>query len=272
LRAYFKDNIPSIKLISDDELSKFKKWFLKRHKGSPNTATDYLSKIAAVFKFAQEIKIISSSPLPPKFRGQWTDGTREVLSDADCIAIMNLDDSTLSRTELISKYSILVQMLTGMGYGDMESMTYENIKQDINRNQYLLEKERNKTKVEFKVYTTENARYMVDKLIQLTSDEIKPFNLPGIDYANRQYKIIAKKAGIQINVTTYTLRHTYSVNFMDSDGRIEDLAENLGHKDLRTTQIYGKISKKRLSEKAVELQKKSIIHQLQTHQNKLIAV
>ena len=272
LAEYFNGEIPTISLISDIDLLNFRKWFLKKHSGSENTATDYLSKIAAVFKYAQELKILSISPLPTGFRGSWKEGKREVLSENDCLSLMNLDDSALSQTELVAKYSMLVQMLTGMGYGDMESMTYGNIKYDSTHKQYFLAKERNKTKVEFKVFTTENARYMIEKLIKLTGDEIKPFNLPTIDYANREYKVLAKKAGIPFNVTTYTLRHTYAVNFMDNDGRIEDLAENLGHKDLRTTQIYGKISKKRLAGKAVELQSKSIIHQLQTNHNNLKAV
>ncbi len=272
LNEYFNGNIPTINLISDTELLNFKKWFKKKHTCSNNTLTDYLSKIAAVFKYAQELKILSSSPLPRGFRGSWEEGKRQVLSEKECLSIMNIDDSTLSKTELVTKYSILVQMLTGMGYGDMESMTYENIKFDSNLKQYFLNKERNKTKVEFKVYSTANARYMIDKLIDLTGDASKPFNLPTIDYANRQYKIISQKAGIPFKVTTYTLRHTYAVNYMESDGRIEDLAENLGQKDLRTTQIYGKISKKRLAEKSKELQSKSIIHQIQSQHNNLKVV
>jgi integrase len=176
---------------------------------------------------------------------------------------MNLDDSLLSETEQVAKYCLLVQMLTGMGYSDMKALEHSNIILDQNENQYLIEKERNKTGVRFKVFLTDNAKHMVENLKRLTENSERPFNIPTIDYSLRMYKVIGKKAGIAVNITTYTLRHTFAVNFMENDGRIEDLAKILGHTLLKATQIYGKISNKRLAEKTKQLQTTSKIHQLQ---------
>jgi site-specific recombinase XerD len=76
------------------------------------------------------------------------------------------------------------------------------------------------------------------------------------------YKEIGIKAGIITNITTYTMRHTFSVDYMNNDGRLEDLAEMLGHANLKTTRIYGKISEKRLAGKTKHLESKSKMHQL----------
>jgi site-specific recombinase XerD len=130
-----------------------------------------------------------------------------------------------------------------MGYSDMKDLEHTNIKYDENQSQYYIEKERNKTGVTFKVFLTENGFFMLQQLIFLTGDDIKPINIPTIDYSLRMYKVIGKKVKIKTNITTYTLRHTFSVDYMEKDGRIEDLQKYLGHSNLKTTQIYGKISK-----------------------------
>ncbi len=272
LNQYFEGNLPHINLISDNDLTNFKRWFLKQHTGSENTATDYLSKVAAVFKYALESKILTANPLPPRFRGSWHESERPVITETECLAIIKLDDDSLSKTDQIAKYCLLVQILTGMGYGDMENLSYDNIKFDKEEQRGYIEKERNKTGVYFKVFSTSNAQQMIDKLIELTGDEKKPFNLPTLDYTNRRYKEIAKMADININVSSYTFRHSYSVIFLENDGRIEDLAKHLGHKDLRTTQIYGKVSNRRLAQKSRELESKSPIHQIHPTQKNLIAV
>ncbi len=106
------------------------------------------------------------------------------------------------------------------------------------------------------------AKYILDSLITLTSNDKNIINLPCIDYANRKtFQNISKKAGINQRITTYTLRHSFAINYMNNDGRLEDLQKMLGHTDLKTTQIYARISDKRLSNKMDLLESKSKIHQ-----------
>ncbi|MFT3910295.1 MAG: tyrosine-type recombinase/integrase [Ferruginibacter sp.] len=274
LNEYFNNKIPPINTISDTDLEAFKAWFLKTHKSKSdsngNGAVDYLSKIAAVFKYALRIKAITVSPLPPLFRGQWKDGNRKPLTEEECLAIIALDDSKLSMTQQVAKYCLLVQLLSGMGYGDMEEMTLDNLKYDNNECKHYIEKERNKTNVKFKVFLTDGALYAVNKLKELSGNDHKPFNLPTIDYSLRMYKEIGKAANVKTHITTYTMRHTFAVNFMENDGQLEDLQKILGHTNIKTTGIYGKISNKRLVRKTQELQQKSKMHQLPTINKKTI--
>jgi site-specific recombinase XerD len=271
LKEFYTDDIPTINQITTDDLEQFKNWVSKKY-SNRNTLTDYLSKVSSVIKFGVKLKIISVNPLPEKFRGSWEDGDRKVLSESECFKIMNLSEDKLSNTELVSKFCFMVQLLTGMGYSEMKNLTHEHIKYSENEDQYYIEKERNKTGIKFKIFLSENGLNYVNKLRELTGDSKRPFNIPSIDYSLRMYKDLGKKVGIKNNITTYTLRHTFSVNYMENDGRIEDLSKILGHSNLKTTQIYGKISNKRLSEKMRELEQKSKIHQIQKPHYKLHAV
>lgn len=60
---------------------------------------------------------------------------------------------------------------------------------------------------------------------------------------------LSKKAGIEINVSPHTLRHTFAVNYLRSNPEsLVELSTLLGHESLDTTSIYTIASKKRLKD------------------------
>ena len=61
------------------------------------------------------------------------------------------------------------------------------------------------------------------------------------DY-NRTLKVLQKMCSIHYNVNSHSLRHTFSTTVALSLGLpMETLSTVLGHTNLRTTMIYGKI-------------------------------
>jgi len=59
-----------------------------------------------------------------------------------------------------------------------------------------------------------------------------------IKKVNKWLKIIAEKAGIDTDLTTYVARHSYATVLKRSGVNIALIGETLGHSDLKTTQIY----------------------------------
>lgn len=65
---------------------------------------------------------------------------------------------------------------------------------------------------------------------------------------NAYLKEVADLCGINKKLTTHTARHTFATTvLLMNDVPMETAMELLGHTDIRTTQIYGKIVQKKVS-------------------------
>ena len=74
---------------------------------------------------------------------------------------------------------------------------------------------------------------------------------------NSYLKEVADLCGIKKKLTTHTARHTFATTVLIlNDVPMETAMELLGHTDLRTTQIYGKIVQKKVSNDMKELKDK----------------
>ena len=73
---------------------------------------------------------------------------------------------------------------------------------------------------------------------------------------NAYLKEIASLCGIEKNLTFHIARHTFATVFLELGISMESVKAMLGHSDITTTQIYGKITDKKLMEEMDNLKTK----------------
>jgi hypothetical protein len=102
--------------------------------------------------------------------------------------------------------------------------------------------------------TTEDSPYLFPFLegMKTGEDAYKEYNtvLGGF---NRRLKTLSESIGIRTRVTSYTIRHSFATTLKEQNVPIEMISELLGHKSIKTTQIYLK---------SFSLEKLSIVNKL----------
>ncbi len=96
----------------------------------------------------------------------------------------------------------------------------------------------------------------INKYIDIYFNEYKPADwlFPGMNpskhITERTAQAVAQnaftKAGITKKVSIHSLRHSFATHLLESGVDIRYIQDILGHKDIRTTELYTKVSKKNI--------------------------
>ena len=222
---------------------------------SGNTAMKYIKILKQVIKMSVENGWLASNPLSG-FKCTYEEPERDRLTMEELMIIYNKD---LDLERLIEVRDIyLFCCFTGFAYLDVHDLTAENIIIGIDGEKWI-SKNRTKTKSPERVPLLpialdiiekyKNNRYCVlhHKLLPVNSNQ----------RFNSYLKELACICGINKHLTTHTARHTFATTVtLENDVPLETVSQMLGHRSIRTTQIYAKITQKKISNNMNELKRK----------------
>ena len=212
---------------------------------SQNTAVSYFNKIKATLKQAYKDGILKTD-LNAKVRPIKAEETRrEYLT----IEELNTLVKTHCNNELL-KRSALFSALTGLRFSDIHKMVWSELEY-INGKGYFLNFDQKKTKgvevlpISEQAYSFTNGTPNPKDMKQ--DDKV----FKGLEYSAYQNKHLAEwigRAGITKYITFHCFRHTFATLQLFNGTDIYTVSKMLGHKDLKTTQIYAKIVDERKRE------------------------
>lgn len=143
---------------------------------------------------------------------------------------------------------------TGLSWTDMANLTKENLQTSFDGHLWI-KTNRQKTGTESNIRLLDVAKHIIEKYDGMTDDN-KLLPVPCYVNCKNSIKVIAKKCGIEKNVTWHMSRHTYATTVcLSNDVPIETLSKILGHRSIRTTQIYAKITAEKVSRDMEKLSK-----------------
>lgn len=204
-----------------------------------NTAVKYVKNLKTVINYAISQGWLEFNPLD-KWRGKLERVDKEYLTEAELKTISEKDFSNKRIGEVRDIFVFCCY--TGLAYSDVVKLTTENIVLGMNGKKQLNLK-RTKTDTIVKVPLLDQALAIIDNFKSHPFCQYTGRLLPV--KSNQKYNVYIKEiAGIcDINkvLTTHTARHTFATLMLTLGISMESVSSMLGHTNIKTTQIYGKI-------------------------------
>ena len=217
-----------------------------------NSAVSYFNKVKAALKQAYKDDLLQVDLNAKVSPIKSAETRREFLT----IEELNQLVLTPCNNELM-KRSALFSALTGLRFSDIQKMTWGEL-EHIKDQGYILNYSQKKT-------SGVEVLPISDQAYGLTKGAADPADMPskeavfkGLKYSAYHNKHLYQwlgAAGITKDITFHCFRHTFATLQLFNGTDIYTVSKMLGHKDLKTTQVYAKIvdSAKRAASEKIKL-------------------
>ncbi|MDH0660087.1 site-specific integrase [Empedobacter sp. GD03865] len=217
----------------------------KDTKLSQNTALSYFTKFKTALKqaFIDEILSTDINSRIKNIKEQETNRTYLTIEELNKLANTECKNDLLKRASIFSA-------LTGLRFSDVKNLSWKNVYKT--NDEYYINFIQKKTEgVEYSPISEQAFTLLGER----QKDSEKVFNgLKYSAYLNKQLTDWLKDAEITKDITFHSFRHTYATLQLANGTDLFTISKMLGHKNLKTTQIYAKIvneSKKQTTNKII---------------------
>ncbi len=210
----------------------------------PNTIDRDVKRLKAVIHLAQKLEIIKEDPFK-NFKSQTVVTHRSTLNVHEIATIEEL--SIENETMNLVRDAFLFMCYTGLSYSDLKNLSYSQIHQSIGSKR-IIKLQRHKTDEYCMVPLMDKAEQLISKYIQHPNKSSIDTVFPTISNQkmNQYLKLIMQLAGITKLITCHVARHSFATNSLEFNIPIETVSRMLGHTNIKTTQIYAKITETKL--------------------------
>lgn len=236
--------------VDDLFLERFKEYLLtcKARRGNKeralaqNTALSYFNKVRTAIKEAFNSRLLKENPVTRVKGIKAGDTHRQYLTFEELQLLVN------TPCEIpILKNAFLFSALTGLRFSDVKSLTWQQLKFAEGEGWHI----------QFIQQKTKGAEMLpiTDQAIKFTGERGLPESLifEGLMYSawhNIRLREWVMAAGITKKITFHCARHSFATLQLSMNTDIYTVSKLLGHKHLKTTEIYAKVIDKKKIEAA----------------------
>ena len=231
-------------------------FYLKSKKNCEhNTAIKYVVNFKKIIRIAYANEWISRDPFF-HWKATWKTKEKQYLTQVELDTLKN-KKLFLPRLELVRDIFVFC-CYTGLAYSDVKLLQSENIVIGINGDRWI-KMARKKTKAMSSIPLLPTAEKIIKKYSQHPQVVNGNVVLPVLtnQKSNAYLKEIADVCDINKNLTTHLARHTFATTVTLSKGvSIASVSKMLGHRSLKTTQIYAKVLDSKIADEMNMLKEK----------------
>ena len=207
---------------------------LDKRQLSQNSKQSYFNKLRACLRQAYEDGIIRTNPMRGILGFSTQEGTREYLTldEVRAMAAADCDYPEIKRAFLFS-------CLTGLRRSDIEKLTWGEVTELDGRTRLIFRQK--KTGGQEHLDITPQAAELIGERGNAKPGDRVFGNIRYPSDTNDSLRIWALRAGIDKRISFHVGRHTFAVLMLTLGTDIYTVSKLLGHRELKTTQIYAKI-------------------------------
>ena len=209
-----------------------------------NTATKTMKTFKTITLLGQKMGVLLHDPFM-NHRFHLEPVNRGFLTDEEILLIANKEIG-IPRLELVRDIFIF-SCFTGLAYIDVSNLTPDHIV-TLGDKQWIMT-QRQKTSVETNILLLDIPKAIIDKYCDnpaYPKRENKLFPILSNQKMNAYLKEIADLCGIKKNLTFHLARHTFATMSLSKGVPMESVSKMLGHTNIKTTQIYARITNKKI--------------------------
>lgn len=224
-------------------LDKLYLWLCTDKKLANNTATKFIHRCSTIYKVAIDNGWVKGNPFG-QLKLHLDKVDRGYLTQEELTRMMQKEFAT-NRLELIRDLFIFA-CYTGFAYIDVTRLTKDMIEEQPDGTLWI-KTHRQKTKVAVNIRLLEIPKMILDKYAgQAKGDKLLP--VPSNQKTNGYLKEVAAICGIDKDLSFHMARHTFATTITLSNGvPIESVSKMLGHTNIRTTQVYARITDQKVA-------------------------
>lgn len=216
-----------------------------------NTTTKTMKTLKTITLLGQKMGVLLHDPFI-NHRFHLEPVNRGFLTDEEILLIANKEIG-IPRLELVRDIFIF-SCFTGLAYIDVSNLTPDHIV-TLGDKQWIMT-QRQKTSVETNILLLDIPKAIIDKYCDNSAypkRENKLFPILSNQKMNAYLKEIADLCGIKKNLTFHLARHTFATMSLSKGVPMESVSKMLGHTNIKTTQIYARITNKKIEHDMEEL-------------------
>ncbi len=243
-KEYHCNDLP-LKRIDLRFIKRFEHYLKTKNIGGQNTITKYVVNFKKIIRIAYAHDWIQKDPFY-HWKAVWKPVEREALTERELQILMNkaFDLKRLNQVKDIFLFSCF----TGLSFSDVQKLSDKDIVLGIKGDRWI-KIYRTKTEVKSSVPLLPAAETILKKYEAIKISKNTPLLLPVISNVktNAYLKEIGDLCRIKKKLTFHLARHTFATTVTLANGvPIESVSRMLGHRSLKTTQIYAKVVDRKL--------------------------
>ncbi len=230
-------------------------WFKTVRKCNHNTTMKYITNLRKIINLALRNRWMEEDPFG-RFKITLREVKREALTMDELERLQQKEFGT-NRLDQVRDIFVFC-CYTGLAYADVAKLHTSQLSRGIDGKHWIFT-ERTKTKTASNIPLLSPALALIEKYKEHPQAVNKGLVLPVLtnQKMNAYLKEIADLCGIGKTLTTHLARHTFATTVTLTNGvPIETVSSMLGHKNLKTTQIYAKVVQTKVSMDMEKLENK----------------